>query len=74
MRYYQPHAGARFYAGVDLHARSLYLAVGPWGRGPCLPSIARLGRRGVPRHRRRDPGEEASRRTPVPAAVERFFS
>jgi transposase len=27
MRFFQPPAGARFYAGVDLHARSLYLAV-----------------------------------------------
>jgi hypothetical protein len=27
MRRYQPPAGARFYAGVDLIARSLYLAV-----------------------------------------------
>ena len=24
MRYFQPPAGARFYAGVDLHARSLF--------------------------------------------------
>jgi transposase len=27
MRYFQPPAGARFYAGVDLHARSLFLCV-----------------------------------------------
>jgi transposase len=27
MRYFQPPADARFYAGVDLHARSLFLAV-----------------------------------------------
>ena len=27
MRTFQPPAGTRFYAGVDLHARSLYLAV-----------------------------------------------
>src|SRR5262245_25414597 len=27
MRYFQPPADTRFYAGVDLHARSLYLAV-----------------------------------------------
>src|SRR5262245_65216625 len=27
MRYFQPPAEPRFYAGVDLHARSLYLVV-----------------------------------------------
>jgi transposase len=27
MRYFQPPAGTRFYAGVDLHARSLFLAI-----------------------------------------------
>ena len=27
MRFFQPPADARFYAGVDLHARSLFLAV-----------------------------------------------
>jgi transposase len=27
MRYFQPPADARFYAGIDLHARSLFLAV-----------------------------------------------
>jgi transposase len=27
MRYFQPPAGARFYAGIDLHARSLFLCV-----------------------------------------------
>jgi hypothetical protein len=26
MRFFQPAAAARFYAGVDLHARSLFLA------------------------------------------------
>src|SRR5262249_57133243 len=27
MRYFQPPAATRFYAGVDLHARSLYLSI-----------------------------------------------
>jgi len=27
MRYFQPAADTRFYAGVDLHARSLFLAI-----------------------------------------------
>jgi transposase len=27
MRYYQPPAGTRFYAGIDLHARSLFLCI-----------------------------------------------
>jgi Ethanolamine utilization protein EutJ (predicted chaperonin) len=27
MRYFQPPADTRFYAGVDLHARSLYLSI-----------------------------------------------
>jgi len=27
MRYFQPARDTRFYAGVDLHARSLFLAV-----------------------------------------------
>src|SRR5262245_41603974 len=27
MRYFQPPAGTRFYAGVDLHARSLFLSI-----------------------------------------------
>ena len=27
MRYFQPAAETRFYAGVDLHARSLFLVV-----------------------------------------------
>ena len=27
MRYFQPPADTRFYAGVDLHARSLFLVI-----------------------------------------------
>jgi hypothetical protein len=35
MRYFQPPADARFYAGVDLHARSLFL------RGSATPNLVK---------------------------------
>jgi hypothetical protein len=47
LRYFQPATATRFYAGVDLHARSLYLAVLAVGRDPRLPPIAKPGRCGA---------------------------
>ena len=46
MRCYQPPADTRFYAGVDLHARSLYLVVldsdgrARFGRNPPAAPVA----------------------------------
>ena len=65
MRCFQPPADTRFYAGVDLHARSLYLVVfdrdgqarfgrnlpppPPPSSAPCRPSSAALGVELTPR-------------------------
>jgi hypothetical protein len=38
MRYFQPPANTRFYAGVDLYARSLFLVVLDLWLGACADS------------------------------------
>jgi len=48
MRYFQPPADTRFYAGVDLHARSLFLVILDRVPPPFLVKLGSLCPVGLP--------------------------